>query len=328
MTIHRISTDSPTSTPGPVSTTTRAAVRSSRPFAVVALAASCLAPVTPLRSAGQALETAPPQVGPENGSLVVVGGAMRSAEIYERFIELAGGPDAPIVLVPTAGGAQEYDDFFPGMADWREHGARNLTLLHTTEPDVADTEAFVEPLKTAAGVFFFGGRQWRLVDAYGGTRTEAALREVLERGGVIGGSSAGASIQGSFLVRGDTRTNTIMMGDHQRGFGYLRNVGIDQHVLRRNRHFDMIEVVEAHPELLGIGLDEDTAIVVQGDRFEVIGRSYAIIYDHGTTTDGGGEFYFLAPGDRYDLATREATRPTSVERPLQGLQRVRWSSRR
>ncbi|NIP82023.1 MAG: peptidase S51, partial [Gemmatimonadetes bacterium] len=72
-------------------------------------------------------------------------------------------------------------------------------------------------------------------------------------------------------------------------------------VLRRNRHFDMIEVIEAHPELLGIGIDEDTAIVVRGDRFEVIGRSYVLIYDNQTTTDAGGEFYFLAPGYRYNL---------------------------
>lgn len=270
----------------------------------------------------------PPQVGPENGSLVIVGGAMRSPEIYERFIQLAGGPDAHIVLVPTAGGAEDYDDFFGGLNAWREAGARNLTLLHTTDPLEADTDAFIEPLKTAGGVFFFGGRQWRLVDAYGGTKTEAAFREVLDRGGVIGGSSAGASIQGSFLVRGDTRTNTIMMGDHQRGFGYLRNVGIDQHVIMRNRQFDMIEVIEAHPELLGIGLDEDTAIVVRGDRFEVIGSSFALIYDNQTVTDSGGKFYFLAPGDRFNLATREATRPTQVERPLQGLEKRPWGSGR
>ena len=266
----------------------------------------------------------PPQVGPENGSLVVVGGAMQSAEIYERFIELAGGPDAHIVLIPTAGGAAEYDEFYQGLNAWREHGARNLTLLHTIDPAEADTDAFVEPLKTAGGVFFFGGRQWRLVDSYGGTKSETAFREVLERGGVIGGSSAGASIQGSYLVRGDSRTNTVMMGDHERGFGYLRNVGIDQHVLRRNRQFDMVEVIEAHPELLGIGLDEDTAIVVQGDRVQVIGRSYALIYDNQTTTGSDGKFYFLAPGDRFNLATREATRPTTTQSPVGGPQKKPW----
>lgn len=275
-------------------------------------------------SAAQLQQPGPPQVGPEHGSLVVVGGAMRSPEIYKRFIELAGGPDASIVLIPTAGGAEEYDEFFAGMNAWRENGARNLTLLHTIDPAVADTDDFVEPLKTAGGVFFFGGRQWRLVDAYGGTKTEEAFREVLERGGVIGGSSAGASIQGSFLVRGDSRTNTVMMGDHQRGFGYLRNVGIDQHVLRRNRHFDMIEVVEAHPELLGIGLDEDTAIIVQGDRFVVMGSSYAIIFDNQSTTGPNGQFYFLGAGDRYNLATREATRATQTQSALQGVEKKPW----
>ena len=269
-------------------------------------------------------QAGPPQVGPENGSLIVVGGAMRSPEIYQRFIELAGGPDAHIVLVPTAGGAEEYDDFYQGMNAWRANGARNLTLLHTTDPAVADTDDFIEPLETAGGVFFFGGLQWRLVDAYGDTKTEAAFRAVLERGGVIGGSSAGASIQGSFLVRGDSGTNTIMMGDHQRGFGYLRNVGIDQHVLRRNRQFDLVEVIEAHPELLGIGLDEDTAIVVQGDRFQVIGSSYALIFDNQSTTGANGKFYFLAPGDRFNLASREATRPANTQSPVQGVEKKPW----
>jgi len=295
-------------------------------FAPIALAVALL--VAPPALSGQQIEAGVPLVGPERGSLVVVGGAMQSAEIYERFIELAGGPDAHIVLVPTAGGAEEYDEFWQGMNAWREHGARNLTLLHTIDPAEADTDEFVAPLKTAGGVFFFGGRQWRLVDAYGGTKAEAAFREVLERGGVIGGSSAGASIQGSFLVRGDTRTNTIMMGDHQRGFGYLRNVGIDQHVLRRNRQFDMIEVIEAHPELLGIGIDEDTALVVQGDRAEVIGRSYVLVYDNRVTTGTDGRYYHLGTGDRINLATRESTRPSTTMSPVPGPEKKPWGGGR
>ncbi len=260
-----------------------------------------------------------PLVGPENGSLVVVGGAMASAEIYRRFIELAGGPDAHLVMIPTAGGQDDYDHRYGGLTPWREHGARNITVLHTTDPEVADTEAFVEPLMTADGVFFFGGRQWRLVDAYGGTRAEEEIRRVLDRGGVVGGTSAGASIQGSFLVRGDTRSNQVVVGDHQRGFGYLRGVGIDQHVLRRNRHFDFLEVWETHPDLLGIGLDEDTAIVVRGDRFEVIGRSYVLIYDPETVTTGGGPFYFLSPGDAFDLAERRPMRPGSIMQSVPGV---------
>ncbi len=269
-----------------------------------------------------------PQVGPERGALVIVGGAMRSPEIYRRFIELAGGPDAPLVMIPTAGGGEEYDDFYQGLNSWRANGAHNLTVLHTNDPAEADTEEFVQPLLDAAGVYFFGGRQWRLVDAYGGTRTEREIRAVLDRGGVIGGSSAGATIQGSYLVRGDTRTNTVMMGDHTEGFGYLRNVAIDQHVLRRNRHFDLIEVIETHPHLLGIGVDENTALVVRGDAAEVIGESYVLVYDNRTTTGPSGEFYFLAPGDRFNLATREATRPARTERPLDNLSRRPWGRSR
>ncbi|GMV06450.1 MAG: hypothetical protein AMXMBFR53_27260 [Gemmatimonadota bacterium] len=289
---------------------------------VVALVALAAAPVV-----AQQMEAGPPKVGPERGSLVIVGGAMRDPAIYKRFIDLAGGPDAPLVMIPTAGGGEEYDAFYQGLTAWRDAGARNLTVLHTTDRTEADTDAFIEPLKRAQGVFFFGGRQWHLVDAYAGTKTEAAIRAVLDRGGVIGGSSAGASIQGSFLVRGDTRTNTIMMGDHQVGFGYLRNVGIDQHVLRRNRHFDLIEVVEAHPELLGIGIDENTALVVEGDDAEVIGASYVLVYDNQSTVGSGGRFYFLAPGDRFDLATREATRPSASMRPVEGPEKKPWGNR-
>lgn len=282
-----------------------------------------LAPL-PMEGAGQ--QQSAPQVGPERGSLVIAGGAMRSGEIYRRFIELAGGPDAPLVMIPTAGGAEGYDQFHPGLNAWRANGARNLTVLHTTDPAEADTEEFVAPLLDAAGVYFFGGRQWRLVDAYAGTRTEREIRAVLERGGVIGGSSAGATIQGSYLVRGDTRTNTVMMGDHTEGFGYLRNVAIDQHVLRRNRHFDLIEVIEAHPHLLGIGIDENTALVVRGDLAQVMGESYVLVYDNQTTTGAAGQFYFLAPGDRFNLATREASRPSNSTRPLDNLTRRPWGS--
>ena len=261
------------------------------------------------------------EVGPANGSLVVVGGAMRDLGIVRRFIDLAGGPDAPIVVIPTAGGAAEYDQFYPGLRQFRAAGATNLTVIHTNDRAEADSEAFVAPIREAGGVWFPGGRQWRIADSYLDTRTEEELHAVLERGGVIGGSSAGASIQGSYLIRGDTQTNTIMMGDHVEGFGFLRNVGVDQHLLRRNRQFDMLEVMEAMPDLLGIGIDENTAIVVQGDEFEVIGESYVVIYDTGAQIDSGGDFYFLAPGDRFNMATREARRPAAMARPLDRVQR-------
>lgn len=253
--------------------------------------------------------------GPENGSLVVVGGGRMDNSIVEKFIELAGGLDAPIVVIPTAGGANSYTENSGGARAFREFGATNVTVLHTYDKNEANTDEFIKPLKEAKGVFFGGGRQWRLVDAYAGTKTETAFWEVLERGGVVGGSSAGATIQGSYLARGDTRTNQTMMGDHEEGFGFIKNIAIDQHVIARNRHFDMFDILKNRPELLGISIDESTAVVVQGNEFEVIGRSYVIIYDGSFWSREGSDlktlpseenlFYFLRSGDKYDLKERK-----------------------
>ncbi|KAI1494237.1 class I glutamine amidotransferase-like protein [Biscogniauxia mediterranea] len=258
----------------------------------------------------------PSYIGPENGTLLIVGGGTLSDSIYERFIELAGGPSAPIVTVPTAEGSDSYDDDAASAGAFRRLGATNVTVVHTYDPAVADTEAFVAPLRAARGVWFGGGRQWRLVDAYAGTRAEAAFRAVLdERAGVVGGSSAGASIQAEFLARGDTASNQILVGDHTAGFGYLRAAAVDQHVLARNRHFDMFDILKVRPDLLGVAVDENTALVVQRNEAAVLGASYAIFYDGGfwsregsdqkNLPDPGARFYFLREGDRYDLGARK-----------------------
>ncbi len=247
------------------------------------------------------LASPPGSSGPPRGSLVVGGGDDIPA-ITRRFVELAGGPDARFVLIPTA---SEADEFPPRVLEgWKKRfGVKNATLLHTRDPRRADAEDFVAPLREADAVWFGGGRQWRLVDAYLGTRTQREIEAVLTRGGVIGGSSAGATIQGSYLVRGAPEGNEIMMAEgHEVGFGYLRNVAIDQHLLTRHREDDLVPVIRAHPELLGIGLDEPAAIVVQGDRFEVIGRSKVAIYDG--QDHGGKAYFFLDVGDRYDLKAR------------------------
>lgn len=279
-----------------------------------------------LSAFGVAVPTIGQQVGPSSGSLLIVGGGLDSS-IVTAFFELAGGLDQPIVVIPTAGGADDYDDSWRGLAWFSRAGATDVTLLHTYDRHEADSDEFVAPLRRARGVWFAGGRQWRLVDAYAGTRVEIELSNVLARGGVIGGSSAGATIQGSYLVRGDTRTNTIMMGDHEVGFGYLKKTAIDQHLLRRNRHFDLLEVIEARPELLGIGLDERTAIIVRGDTADVVGQSYVAIYDHARLLGERGQFYFLAPGDRFDLNTRQATRAGPGANPFARVSERAWPDR-
>ncbi len=258
-------------------------------------------------------------VGPENGHLVIVGGNLQSDSIWQRIIDLAGGVDAPIVVIPTAGGEPTYDANFSSAVSFRRLGAKNVTVLHTYDPAMADTDEFIVPLLEARGVFYGGGRQWRLVDAYAGTKTEMAIQAVLDRGGVVSGSSAGASIQGSFLARGDTVNNQIMIGDHTVGFGYLKNTAIDQHFLVRNRHFDLFDILKVYPYLLGIAIDEDTAVIVNKDDAEVFGSTYAAFYDGGFWSREGVElknlpppnarFYFLKAGDKYDLAARKVIEP-------------------
>jgi len=260
-----------------------------------------------------------PATAVPNGTLMLAGGAIEP-ELYAEFVRLAGGADAKIVYVPTASQSVDVDEtraYLQEMASEVGAAPENMTVLHTRDSLVADTDAFAAPLATADAVWFSGGRQWRLVDAYSETKTLEGFWSVLERGGVIGGSSAGATIQGSFLVRGDTETNTIMMGNHQEGFGFLPNAAVDQHLLARDRQYDLIPVIEAHPELLGIGIDENTAIVVQGDTARVVGESVVAFYDHrrwaqaDSALERDDRFFFLEPGDRLNLRTRQELVPVA-----------------
>jgi cyanophycinase len=255
-------------------------------------------------------------VGPEKGALVIVGGGAMGPELWSRFVELAGGPaNANIIIIPTAGEDSSASSVPREKEKLASLGVKNITVLHTRDPKVANQESFVEPIRKATGIWFVGGRHWRLADSYLNTLSHKEFNAVLSRGGVIGGTSAGATIIGSFMVRGDTKGNSIMIGDHTQGLDFIHNVTIDQHFLRRNRQFDLIEVIKARPELLGIAIDESTAIVVQQNTFEVIGNSYVAIYEAGQIANStkypsgqnstGGPFYFISKGQKFDLQTRK-----------------------
>lgn len=163
-----------------------------------------------------------------------------------------------------------------------------MRWLHTYDRNVADSEAFVAPLADATAVFFGGGRSFLSVDAYAGTRTERAIAAVLGRHGVVGGSSAGSAPLGSFMARGDA-THPAPLGNnwqmeaagHMAGFSFAaRCVAFDEHSLYRNREWDLIQVLEQRPHLLGIGIDQNAAIILKGDEFEVVGMpGYVAVYD-------------------------------------------------
>jgi cyanophycinase len=199
----------------------------------------------------------------------------------------------------------EYDAAFRDRyaTIFRKRGVTNIRFLHTMSRQEADTDSFAAPIASATGVWMVGGRQWLLADVYVGTRTESALWNLLDRGGVIGGYSASAAIQGSYLVRGDPRGNASITSDHERGFGFLKNTAIDIHVLSWNRQFDLVPVIKMRPELLGLGIDADAAIVVHGDEFRVIGVGHVAIYDPKLIL-ANGKFYFLDWGERFNLASR------------------------
>lgn len=282
-------------------------------IAILVAAASC----TRVTTNGASLPS-PPTVGPANGTVMVVGGGMVGPEIVARFIAAAGGPDALIIDVPTAGGDSTYPATWRGADFLRAGGARNILVLHSTDNKVADSDQFAAPLARAGGVWFEGGRQWHLVDSYADTKTAQGFHSVLARGGVVGGSSAGASILSSYMLRGARSGNEIIMAPgYEAGFGFLRGVAIDQHVVARERLRDLADsLLPKHPELLGLSEDEGTAWVVKGDIADIIGRNKAFVYGGRDPTDARKPFLTLYPGDRYDLGARRLVHRASEESPV------------
>lgn len=275
-------------------------------LALLIAAGACAHPTIPVPENNSAI-----RVGPANGTLVVVGGGQLGAEIIELFVQAAGGRDARIVVIPTAGEQDTFPENWTGLRPFRDAGARSVVVLHTRDAKLADTDAFVKPIRDATGVWFPGGRQWRLVDSYLNTRTQQELYRLLERGGAIGGTSAGASVQSSYMVRGAREGNTIVMAPgYEQGFGFLRNAAVDQHLSARNRQHDLLDVVQRHRNLLGIGLDESTAIVVRGDTAEIVGKDRVAFYN--TNARDRKTYFWLKPGDRFDLNRRAVMSGTPI----------------
>jgi cyanophycinase len=283
-------------------------------FATAVLVAALTTAAPFGRQAPASSET--PEYGPAHGTLVIVGGGnLNGSGINEKFIELAGGKDKNFVIVPTAGGNRGPDGSLivykeeDVIAPWVKLGLTHVRMLHTSDPRAADTEEFARVLRDANAVWFNGGRQWNIVDSYANTLTYREFHKVLERGGVIGGSSAGATIQGDYLVRGDTSGSNVMMTaepTHQKAFQFLRKVAIDQHINTRNRWDDLIPVIKKYPDLLGIGLSEATAIIVHGDRFEVMGAWKVAVHDNTRLYQPWEKpYYVLSVGDVYNMKTRK-----------------------
>ena len=243
--------------------------------------------------------------GSSQGTLLLVGGGALPPSVAAQFVRLAGGRHRRFVYIPTAAGDGDFDAQSLESMFRATFGVDHVTILHTRDRRTADSPDFVGPIEEADAVWFGGGRQWRIADAYLGTRTETALRQLLGRGGIIGGTSAGASILASFLVRGAPEGNWIIDAPgHEEGFGLLPKSAVDQHIDRYHREDDVAPIVRKHPEILGIGLDEATGLFVTGEVASVVGAGRVILHDG--TNHCGAPYVVLYAGAQFKIGQKLA----------------------
>ena len=213
------------------------------------------------------------------GKLIIIGGGDIPDTLFNLFATSIGGKDQPIVVIPTATSDEPYIREGGHLQKFSSRGFTNLHTIHTRDKKMADDPVLIELMQKAKGLYFGGGDQDLIAKAYANTELHKEMFALLERGGVIMGTSAGATIMGSLLIGGDHRNTPHVKTSFSAGLSFLNNTAIDQHVLVRNRQFDLIPVLESHPGILGIAIDESTAAVVAGNSLSVAGKSYVLVYD-------------------------------------------------
>jgi cyanophycinase len=246
---------------------------------------------TPPRGRSPGVFAAPPG---KTGALVLVGGGNLPDAVRRRFLELAGGKKARLVLIPSA--SAQPDAPAQSFAFWKTAPVASVRVLHTTRRRDADDPRFFGVLRDATGVWIAGGDQNRLVALFGGTGVERALKDLLRRGGVIGGTSAGASVPCDVMMTGEPKAG--------RGFGLLPGVTVDQHFSSRGRLSRLRALLHDHPGQFGIGIDESTAVVIRGRGVSVLGAATV------TTARADGTVRVLRAGGHFSLSFSRLTAVT------------------
>ncbi|GMU87160.1 MAG: cyanophycinase [Ignavibacteriales bacterium] len=259
------------------------------------------------------------------GSLVIIGGGDRPGYVMHKIMELAGGKSAKLVIIPNASGepieTAEYQ-----MKGLNELGYRNISYIYGKKEELDKPENLTK-LDGVTGIFFSGGDQSVLTRDLLGTKFLARIKEIYKNGGVISGTSAGAAVMSKIMLTGDELKNkdsnsafiTIEKGnvDTKEGFGFFENVIVDQHFIKRKRHNRLMSLMYENPKLLGIAIDEATAIIVTGgDRFEVLGESQVMVMNatkaknirtdkHGNFAAEGMVIDLLISGDKYSISKKQ-----------------------
>jgi cyanophycinase len=246
------------------------------------------------------------------GKLIIIGGGSIPDSLFSFFANYIGGKDQPIVYIPTATTDEEFIQKGEHLIKFSSRGFTNLSTIHTRDKVKADAPENIALMRKAKGIFFGGGDQQLIADAYAGTKLYDEFIALLNRGGVIMGTSAGATIMGSLMVGGDARDDISKKYNFNPAFSFMTNTALDQHVLARNRQFDLIPVIENYPGTLGIGMDESTAIIVEAGQFKVWGISYAMLYDPKDWAEQKKKwgavlkpFKMMASGSSFNFVTRE-----------------------
>jgi len=262
-------------------------------------------------------------ISENKGHLMIIGGGKRTAEIMQTTVDIAGGSASRFVIIPQASGAPLETALYQ-QKDILQYGAGAVSYLMLDSSNV-DDQVNLEQVSNATAIFFSGGDQSRLTRLLLGTELLKEINALYKRGGLISGTSAGAAIQSELMITGeellnkntDRPYNTIAPNNIEtvQGFAWLTEAVVDQHHIKRRRNNRLISVVLEHPELLGIGIDESTAILVNPDRtFRVLGDATVIVYGARTASnirvDKSGNFavddmkvQLLMNGDRFSLTT-------------------------
>ena len=256
------------------------------------------------------------EVFPFKGKLIIIGGGDILDTMYNLFAKDIGGKDQPIVYIPTATDDEPWIQAGEHLVKFTSRGFTNLTTVHTRDKQKANDPIFIDRIRKAKGVFIGGGDQANIANAFLGTAVHQELFALLNRGGVIMGTSAGATIMGDLMITGyEQRKAPNVLHQYPPGLAFMKHTSIDQHVLVRNRQFDLVPVLESNANLLGIAIDESTAAVVQGNKISCLGKSYVMIYDQSNWKEQEKEwgrvfkpFQMMQEGASFDLQTRKISK--------------------
>ncbi len=239
--------------------------------------------------------------------LLVVGGGTRPPEATKKFVDWSGGASARILAITWASGVPE-ESFEALRKNFTEAGAGTVVHASVRPLDTAKRTQFIEQLSSATGVFFSGGDQNRIMDVLADEELLKLIREKYAKGAPFGGTSAGAAVISDPMMTGEADLK-ILNGKKvgvRKGLGLVHNVMFDQHFLVRQRHNRLFGFVIENPKFLGIGIDEDNAVLITDNRrLEVAGPTQVMFVD-GKNGRGAMMVSFLAAGERFDLKKRKA----------------------